>query len=158
MRPIFISLLLVWLWRLVILTVLLWRISRLPLNLVATHPDRAGGLGFLEEFPLIFSPIIFALSAVLASRFAHDALYHGIDVETFAMPVVLYVSTMMVLTLGPLVPFIGQLRHLKQRSLREYGALVGQHGRLVQRRWISKEAIPDAPLLQSAESGADREA
>jgi hypothetical protein len=30
---------------------------------------------------------------------------------------------------------------------------VGQHGRLVRRRWISKEQIPEAPLLQAAELG-----
>lgn len=30
---------------------------------------------------------------------------------------------------------------------------MGQHGRLVHRRWISKETISDAPLLQSAELG-----
>lgn len=54
-RPVFTFLLLVWAWRLVVCSVLLWRISRLDLELVPTHPDRAGGLGFLEDVPIIFS-------------------------------------------------------------------------------------------------------
>ena len=34
-----------WLWRLLIWYVFLWRMSRLDLRLIATHPDRAGGVG-----------------------------------------------------------------------------------------------------------------
>lgn len=153
MRPLFIWLLLVWVWRLVVCIVLLWRISRLTLHLVPTHPDRAGGLGFLKDIPLIFSPVIFASSAVLASRWGHEVFYHDVDVYSFAIPLGVYVATMVILFLGPLVVFTPMLHRFKRRSLLEYGALVGQHGRLVRRRWISQEPIPEAPLLQAAELG-----
>jgi hypothetical protein len=46
--PLFRFLLLRWLWRLALWCVFLWRVSRLELRLVPTHPDRAGGLGYLE--------------------------------------------------------------------------------------------------------------
>ncbi|HEY6639417.1 MAG TPA: hypothetical protein VIY67_01660 [Nitrospiraceae bacterium] len=153
MRPVFIWLLLAWVWRLVVCLVLLWRVSRLNLHLVPTHPDRAGGLGFLEDIPLIFSPVIFASSAVLASRWGHDVFYHDVDVYSFAIPLGVYVAAMLILFLGPLVVFAPILRRLKRQGLLEYGTLVGQHGRLVRRRWISNEQIPDAPLLQAAELG-----
>lgn len=153
MRPLFTALLLVWLWRLAVCAVLLWRISRLSLHLVPTHPDRAGGLGFLGDFPLIFTPVIFAASAVLASRWGHDVLYHGVDVYSLAIPFAVYVAAMLILFLGPLVMFTPRLHHFKQRGLRDYGALVGKHGRLVRRRWIANEPIPEAPLLQAAELG-----
>ncbi len=153
LRPLFAALLLVWVWRLVVCAVLLWRISRLDLNLVPTHPDRAGGLGFLGDFPLIFSPVIFASSAVIASRWGHEVLYHGVDVYSFAVPLAVYVSAMLILFLGPLVMFTRRLNHFRRRSLGEYGALVGQHGRLVRRRWISEEPVTDTQLLQAAELG-----
>jgi hypothetical protein len=153
LRPVFATLLLVWLWRLVVCVVLLWRIFRLDLHLVPTHPDRAGGLGFLEDFPIIFSPVIFASSAVLASRWGHDVFYHEVDVYSFAIPLAVYVSAMLILFLGPLVMFIRRLHHFKRRGVREYGTLVGQHGRLVRRRWIAHEQVPEAPLLQAAELG-----
>jgi len=153
MRPVFIWLLLAWVWRLVVLIVLLWWISRLSLHLVPTHPDRAGGLGFLEDIPLMFAPVIFASSAVLASRWGHDVYYHDVDVYSFAIPLGVYVVAMVMLFLGPLVVFMPILHRFKRRSLLEYGALVGQHGRLVRRRWIFQEPIPDAPLLQAAELG-----
>jgi hypothetical protein len=48
-RPIFIALLAVWLWRLILLFLLLKRIAALDLAIVPTHPDRSGGLGFTEN-------------------------------------------------------------------------------------------------------------
>jgi len=45
---VFCFLLLRWLWRLGMWGFFLWRLSRLDLRLVPTHPDRAGGLGSLE--------------------------------------------------------------------------------------------------------------
>jgi hypothetical protein len=152
-RPIFTFLLLVWLWRLLVCAVLLWRISRLDLRLVPTHPDRLGGLGFLEDLPVIFSPVVFAMSAVIASRWGHDVLYHQAQVNSLKVPLAVFVVGLLVVILAPLAFFSRSLRRLKNQSLLEYGALVGQHGRLVRRRWIAGEAIADAPLLQAAELG-----
>jgi hypothetical protein len=153
LRPVFILLLLAWLWRLVVCAVLLWRISRLPLQLVPTHPDRVGGLGFLEDVPLIFSPVIFAMSAVIASRWGHEVLYHDVDVYSLTIPIALFVVAVLVLYLGPLASFLRSLLRLKRLSLLEYGALVGRHGRLVRRRWIAQEPVEESPLLQAAELG-----
>ncbi|MGT2455500.1 hypothetical protein ACU4GI_20645 [Cupriavidus basilensis] len=50
-RPLFSVLLLAWLWRLFLAAVVLARIARLPLQLVPTHPDHVGGLGFLARLP-----------------------------------------------------------------------------------------------------------
>lgn len=152
-RPVFIMLLLAWLWRLVVCAVLLRRISRLPLRLVPTHPDRSGGLGFLEDIPLIFSPVVFAMSAVIASRWGHDVFYHEVDVYSLMIPFAVFVVAMLVLYLGPLALFFRALLHLKREGLLEYGALVGRHGRLVRRRWIAQEPVVESPLLQAPELG-----
>ncbi|MFO1364162.1 MAG: hypothetical protein U1F45_17175 [Burkholderiales bacterium] len=57
-----------------LLAVLFWRIARLDLALVPTHPDRAGGLGFLERVPPLFAPVALAVGCVVrAARWAHDA-------------------------------------------------------------------------------------
>ena len=47
-RLIYFTLVLAWLWRLVLLFELCRRFIRLDLALVPTHPDRLGGLGFLR--------------------------------------------------------------------------------------------------------------
>ena len=49
--PILQFLLFRWYYRIFIWTRLLWQVSRIELSLVPTHPDRAGGVGFLALTP-----------------------------------------------------------------------------------------------------------
>jgi hypothetical protein len=152
-RPIFTFFLLHWVWRLFIVSVVFWRIAHLDLRLVPTHPDRAGGLGFLEMAPIAFSPVVLAISAVMASHWAHQILYHQLHVASLKLPVGVFVAAILVISLGPLLLFSSPLRRLKRRSLLEYGALVGEHGWLVQRRWILGEPVEDKGLLDAPELG-----
>jgi hypothetical protein len=152
-RPIFLGLLLGWLWRLCLLCVLFRRIARLDLSLVPTHPDRAGGLGFLGEMPLLFGPVVLAISAVFASQFAHDVLYHDVHVTALRAQMITLIVVSLLLFLAPLALWLPPLRAAKRRALLEYAALVGEHGRLVHRRWIEREALAEAPLLAAPEIG-----
>ena len=152
-RPIFFALLLGWLWRLGLLCVLFRRIASLDLALVPTHPDRTGGLGFLEATPTLFSPVVFGISAVLASRWAHDVVYHGVHVQELRMQMIAVVVLALLLFLAPLALWLPPLRACKRRALLDYGALVGEHGRLVRRRWILREPVADAALLGAPEIG-----
>jgi hypothetical protein len=68
--PLFRFLLFRWLWRLGIWWDFLRRVAKLDLHLVPTHPDRAGGLGYLEVVHTNFFPLVFAFSAVLSASFA----------------------------------------------------------------------------------------
>ena len=152
-RPIFLGLLLGWLWRLALLCVLFHRIGGLDLALVPTHPDRTGGIGFLEVTPVLFSPVVFGISAVLASRWAHDVLYHGVHVQELRIEMVAVVVLALLLFLAPLALWLPPLRACKRQALLDYGALVGEHGRLVRRRWILREPVADAALLGAPEIG-----
>jgi len=152
-RPIFSVLLAAWLWRLALLFVLLKRIAGLELSIVPTHPDGAGGLGFVKDMPKAFSLLAFATSAVVASRLAHDVMYH--DVSLLSLKVVLGDFVVMVISVcvAPLLALARPLAAAKRRALLEYGALVGKHGRLVRQRWILGETLADDGLIQAAEIG-----
>jgi hypothetical protein len=151
--PVFLTLLLGWLWRLVLVLVLCLRLSRLDLALVPTHPDGAGGLGFLERLPAAFSPVVLAISAVLASRWAHDVVYHGVHVETLRMPMITFGAVILVLFLAPLLAWQRPLAAMKRSAELEYGALVAAHGRLVRQRWILREPVGDDAILTAPELG-----
>jgi hypothetical protein len=153
-RPIFTALMAAWLWRLILAFILLKRIARLDLDIVPTHPDGAGGLGFLERLPHAFSLLAFAVSAVLSSRLAHQVLYHGANVQSLGTMLAVFVVVLVGICLAPLLTFFRTLIIAKRRALLEYGALVGDHGRLVHRRWILGETtVADDPLLQAPELG-----
>lgn len=115
-RPIFLALLAAWLWRLVLLFLLLKRIAGLDLAVVPTHPDRAGGLGFVEKLPAAFAPFAFAVSAVLASHWAHDVLYHGVHVQSLQLLAGVFVIAVVVVCLAPLVVFIPLLAAARRCS------------------------------------------
>ena len=152
-RAIFLALLLAWLWRLALVVLLFARIGRLDLALVPTHPDRVGGLGFVQPLPGAFMLVTFALSTSLASRWAHDLLYHGQQLAALKGPTVAFVAVWSLLLLLPLIVLSPPLMATKRRALAEYSALVGRHGRLVEKRWIRGEALEDAALLEASEIG-----
>ena len=152
-RPIYAVLLLGWVWRVALLFVLFARIAALGLEIVPTHPDGAGGLGFLEQLCVGWSPVVFGISAVLASRWAHEVVYHGVAVETLRLPMLAFLVLALVLFLSPLLVFSPRLGAAKRAALLEYSALVGRHGRLVRRRWILREPVDDSELLAAPEIG-----
>jgi len=152
-RPIFLALLLGWFWRLILLTTTLKRIAKLRLVMVPTHPDRAGGLGFVERFPAAFSLVVFALAAVIAAGWAHDAEFHGLDVHSLYPMMAAGLAVALVFFLSPLLVFVGPLRRAKRQALLDYGALVVRHGASVRSKWILGETKGDDPLLSAPEIG-----
>jgi hypothetical protein len=153
-RPVYVALVLAWFWRLVLTTRVMFKVSRLPLSLVPTHPDRLGGLGFLASIPAAFSLVILALSSVLAAGWAHDVKYHEATLNSLKMPAVAFLVLMLVIYLSPLFVFFPALSRVRKFARLEYAALVARHGRAVRERWINgKEVVADEPLLQAPEIG-----
>ena len=152
-RPIFLALVLGWLWRIILVASWFWRVGRLDLALVPTHPDRAGGLAFVEKVPGAFAMVTFALSAILASHWAHEIVHHGATLQSFKLPAVGFVVLWTLLMLLPLFALAPPLIAARGRAIPAYAELVGEQGRLVHRRWILRERIDDAPILDAPEIG-----
>ena len=152
-RTIFLTLVLAWLWRVLLLTVLFWRVSRVGLVIVPTHPDRVGGLGPLEHLPTAFVPVVLAMGVALASRWAHDGVYHQVTLLSLRAEMIAFVVVCVALFVVPLLAFAGPLKRAKKQALLDYGALVGRHGRLVHERWIEGKALADDAVLRAAELG-----
>lgn len=152
-RPLFTMLVLAWLWRGFLIFVLLWKIVHMQLSLVPSHPDRAGGLSFVERLSFVFSPVVFAISATGAAAFAHDVVYHGMDPAAIK---VLLLSSVVLISLTFLLPFLPLsvvLARLKRHAILEYGILVDVHDRLVHQRWIQGEDVGHPDILDSPELG-----
>jgi hypothetical protein len=152
-RPMFTVLVLAWLWRACLVFVLLWKIARMPLSLVPSHPDRAGGLSFVERLAFAFSPVVFAVSCAAAASFAHDVVYHGVnptEIKTLLLASALLAS---VIFLIPFVPLCMALGRLKRRAILEYGSLVAHYDRLVHMRWIEGKDIGTPEILDTPELG-----
>jgi hypothetical protein len=90
---------------------------------------------------------------VVASRLAHDVIYHGVAVQSLKVVLTGFVVLVVVICIAPLLALAAPLAAAKRRALLEYGALVGKHGRLVRQRWILGEAPTDDAVLQAPEIG-----
>lgn len=152
-RPIHLALLVAWLWRVYLLGSLFRRVAALDLSLVPTHPDRAGGLGFLARAPKIFAPVVLALGAVLAARWAHDVVYHDVHVHDLRVQMGAFVVVAVAFFSSPLLAFVPLLLKTKREALLDYSALVGRHGRLTRARWIVGREIDDDAILGAPEIG-----
>jgi hypothetical protein len=152
-RPVFLALLLAWAWRIVLLSLWMGRVGRIGLTLVPTHPDRAGGVAIIEKLPGAFALVSMALSAMLASRWAHEILHHGASIAAYRHAVIVFVAVWSLLLLLPLLAFAPALGRTRKQALQGYSALVGRQGALVHRRWIEGREVADEPILDAPEIG-----
>jgi hypothetical protein len=152
-RPVFLALVMGWLWRMLLVARLFWRLGKIDLSLVPAHPDRTGGMAFVEKLPGAFAMVTFALSAVIASRWAHEVVHHGATLQSFIHPAAGFAILWTLFALLPLLALAPALMAARARAIPAYAALVGEQGRLVHRRWILREPVEDTPLLDAPEIG-----
>jgi hypothetical protein len=149
--PIFRLLLLRWLWRMLLWAWLLWRISRLNLVLIPTHPDGAAGLGFLTEAQLRFGSIAFAGSAVIAAQVGNAIAYEGATLSSLKLVILSYCVFIIILLLSPLLLMIPTLYRVRKQGLLEYGVLASDYARMFDAKWIHGRRPEKEGLLGSAD-------
>lgn len=148
--PIFQFILLRWYLRLVIWFWLLWRVSQLKLHLLATHPDRAGGIGFLGRSSYAFGPFLFAQGASLAGMIASRVFYQGQNLLSFKVTIATVVGFLSLLIVVPLMMFTPVLVETKRRGLSAYGALATVYVEAFDKKWI-RGGAKDEPILGAAD-------
>lgn len=153
-RPLFLGLVLVWSWRLFLTIVLFRRIASIGLHLEPQHPDRVGGLGFVEPVPSAFALVTLALSSVIAGHVAHEILYHGAHVASLKAFFVVTIVLLALFALSPLSAFLGPLMRAKARARIEYGKLAGRHASKVRARWIEGRTVEEEAILTAPELGS----
>ena len=143
--PLFLFLLLRWAWRLVVWCLMLLRLSKMRLHLVPTHPDHSGGLGILAASIHAFSPIMFALSSLLAANWAMRIIHEGLNVRDFEKPFLAYFVVAVAVPVLPLLIFSSRMVQIKLRGLHDYGVMANCHSALFDRKWIqsAEENLPD---------------
>jgi len=129
-------LLLRWLWRLALWSFFLWRVSRLGLRLVPIHPDRAGGLGFLQVVHTEFIPLVLAISATLSATFAQGIASGRMTFDSLYTSAAIILAVDAVLFLGPLLIFSRKLWKCQVKGLNDYGAFAERYASEFDRKWL----------------------
>lgn len=146
-NPILHFLMLRWLYRLLIWARFLWQVSRIDLDLIPTHPDRNGGIGFLGGSAYAYSPLLASFSAMSAGLVASRIFHQGASLADFKLEIVSLVMFGMFLVLGPLTVFAPQILAAKRLGKREYGVLAANYTRAFDQRWLRSPDHDAEPFL-----------
>jgi hypothetical protein len=148
--PVFQFILLRWYMRMLLWFLFLIRVSRLRLQLMPAHPDRAGGLGFMGGSTIAFTPFLFAQGALLAGQIANRIFYKGQSLFSFKLTVVGFVGFFVAAILAPLLVFTSQLDRAQREGSAEYGTIASEYVMDFDKKWLRRKAN-DELLLGSAD-------
>lgn len=152
--PLYLMLLYGWVWRVFVWGRFLWKMSRLNLQLNATHPDGAGGLKFIGTSTRPFSFLAFAIAAPPAGAMANLVVFAGQSPLEFKFLILGIVVLVLLLFVGPMLVFVEPLRRARTRALFEYGALAASVGRQFGRKWIEGNPEINDRALQAQDFSA----
>jgi hypothetical protein len=148
--PLFWFLLLRWLWRHAVWGLLLRDLARLELRLVATHPDGAGGVAFIGQYPNAFAAFVFALACVLGAAIAHNLLQGGLTTAAYGQLMAAWLVVVMILLGAPLLAFSKPLRQLKEATLLAAGSVATRRERAVERELLGDNMAAPADVDATA--------
>ena len=145
--PVFQFVLLRWYFRFLLWFLFLFRVSRLELNLVPTHADRTGGLGFLGGSVTAFAPVLMAQGAMLAGLIASQIFHAGRSLPEFKVEIVAFLAFFIVITLIPLTVFAPDLAKTKREGLRNFGRLASRYSGSFEGKWFQAGPADEDELL-----------
>lgn len=145
-QPLFLSLLLTWFWRLFLWARCMRRIAHMDVRIIASHPDRAGGLGFLGQSLRGFPLLAFAFGSAVAGTLANLMIHENHPPTTLTPVIIATVAVILLISAGPLLAFIRPMREAQDDAELSYGALAISLGQRFEERWLSKAPAlgPDA--------------
>jgi len=153
-QPIFQTLLGVWLWRILLWARFLWCVVRMDLRLVASHPDRLGGLRFVMIPLRGYTVLAFAIGAITASSVGESMVFDGRQAADFKYLIGAQVLFVIVLFAGPLMALSWRLLDLKIKGTLHYGSLASELGRQFESRWITSKKRIEAEALAATDFSA----
>lgn len=126
-------------WKVIIWTRYLYRMSRMRLVLIASHPDQTGGIGFISEVQARFALVLFAygisnVAAVIAYKVAIE--HAPLSVAPVWGPALGFIIGAPLLFTAPLLMFTKQLYRTKHRALALYREQAVRHALSFESRWL----------------------
>ena len=139
------------LWKWLLWTFFLFKLSRMNLQLMVSHPDKHGGIGFLGMSTVAFAPVAFAVAAAVGATWRYEILYAGAHLMSFKLPAILLLVLVVLIAVGPLLFFVPKLAPLRRKGILQYGSLAHLHSKEFYEKWILHRKGHEADLLSAPE-------
>ena len=152
--PLLMVLLLGWIWRIF----LWWRftalISRMDLKLIAAHPDKSGGLGFVNDSLRGFRLLAIAIGSITAAAQMNISLQSSEPYFGFRNALIAVLIVILVLATGPLFMFVRNLRAARSVGTFQYGSLARVVGAEFERIWLDPSVKCDPSVMERSDFSA----
>jgi len=139
------------LWKWFLWICFLFRLSRLDLELVPTHPDQHGGVGFLGMSPIAIAPTVFVACGAIGSTWRSQILDHQAHLMNFKIDAIVLLLIMLIVAIGPLILFIPKLGRLHRQGILQYGTLGQLHSVNFHKKWILNRKGHEEEFLTAPE-------
>ncbi len=149
--PLFRFLMLRWIWQIALWCHFLWRLARLDLHLVPTHPDGAAGLGYLEVVQNHFTAFVLAISIVVSASFAEEISSGMTLFEVIYPALALTLIVDLALIFLPPCIFAFKLRACQEKGLSDYTVFAAHYVNDFEKKWLNAAALPGEPLLGTSD-------
>jgi len=140
-----------WLFRYFIWGLLLWKLGKLDLHLIPTHPDRAAGLGFLNLTQAFFGILFCALGFAFTGPIVNAIVYERAPLASFQFLMMGFLALSLILGLLPLTLLFPKLARIRMIGLWKYGKLATQYTEAFERKWVRATEQPSEPLLGTSD-------
>lgn len=134
--PFFQILFLRWYYRIIVWFIFLFRVSRLDLNLLPTHSDRAAGIGFLNKCAYSFSYGLLAQGSLLSGYIAGQVMHFGGDPREYKLEAAALLIFVLVSVLAPLALFAPKLITAKWERGGAFGTFASRYVQGFDTKWI----------------------
>jgi hypothetical protein len=149
--PVFRFVLLRALFRLCVWYLFLWRLSRLELSLIPTHPDRMAGLRLIADVQANYLLVTAAAAAVVSAAIAEELAGHGGRLQEHYATILVTLLCCAAAFILPLYVFAGRLWKVRLRGRAEYGDLASSYVSGFDAKWLRGGAPAEEKLLGSAD-------
>lgn len=149
--PLFRFLIFRWIWRIALWCHFLWRLAKLDLHLVPTHPDGAAGLGYLEVVQTHFTALVLAISIVVSASFAEEISSGKAVFEVIYPALALTLLFELTLVFLPPCVFAFKLRACQEKGLSDYMVFAARYVNDFEKKWLTAPAVPAEPLLGTSD-------
>ena len=139
------------LWRWLLWSIFAFRLSRLNLRLVPSHPDENGGLGFLSISIQAFVPFSFALSTIVGASFRNDILQNGKHLADFKGPAIALAVIILAVAVLPLFFFLPKLLPLRRKGILQYSIIGHMQSFAFHDKWVHHGAEHEEEAIAAPE-------
>jgi hypothetical protein len=144
-----------WLWRWILWFIYFLKISKLPLKLNSAHPDMAGGIGFLGFPPGPFIQVVFAFAILFSTTVAEKVFFLHEKLPAYYPLMIGFAVISILMNVLPLLVFMKPLLAQRRKGFFEYSALIQEHHRQFDEKWLRKPCEEDLPGTGDASSMTD---